>query len=158
MSGEKQIPSGGAELRGLDPTNPKDLALIRQTIKNRPKRWAGITPEVKEKILTLLNKGVEKAGEMVDNSKIEIQSEGIKHINSAAKTIVMMEAQCQADEHFDEKNARLDAGLTTENIGVDAAALLRSDDATLAKAKELARLMNTKPSPTNGNGTPDLLS
>ena len=118
-----QIPSGGAVLRGLDPTNPKDLALIRQTIKNRPRRWAGVTPEVKATILELLNKGVVKAGDMLDNQNIEIQSEGIKHINSAAKTLVMMEGQCQADEHLDEKHARLDNGQATEAVkmyGVDA--------------------------------------
>jgi hypothetical protein len=147
MSDGNQIPSGGAELRGLDPTNPKDLALIRQTIKNRPKRWAGVTPEVKETILRLLSQGVVKAGDMLENSNIEIQSEGIKHINSAAKTLVMMEGQCQADEHLDEKHARLDAGLTTENVALQDAALLRADPDARAKALEVARLMNNASDP-----------
>jgi hypothetical protein len=59
----------------------------------------------------------------------------------------MIEGQNQADEHLDEKHARLDAGLTTENVALQDAALLRADPDARAKALEVARLMNNASDP-----------
>jgi hypothetical protein len=119
MSGDdQQIASGGAKLRGLDPSDPKDQALIRSTISRRPKRWRGISDDVKDEIVTITMKAARASAGMIDSGDPQLIDSGVRGATSAARTLVMIEGQNQTDEHLDEKNARLDAGLSTENIGM----------------------------------------
>ena len=127
VNGQNQVPpeiaSGGALLRGLDPSDPKDQALIRSTIKRRPKRWRGITDEVKDEIVNITLKAARASVGMIDSGLPDRVDAGVRGATSAAKTLAMMEGQCQADEHLDEKHARLDNGQATEAVkmyGVDA--------------------------------------
>jgi hypothetical protein len=139
--------SGGGKLRGLDPSDPKDQAMIRSHIQRRPKRWAGITPEVKAEIVTITMKAARASAGMIDSGDPQLIDSGVRGATSAAKTLAMIEGQNQADEHLDEKHARLDAGLTTENVALQDAALLRADPDARAKALEVARMMTNASSP-----------
>jgi hypothetical protein len=114
--------SGGA----IDATNPKDQALIRNAIKEWPKRWRGLTDSFKERCVRDMEWAAEQARLAPD------PLEGAKVLTSIAKTVVAMEGQQQADDHLADKNSRLDSGLATERISVAPVITLRGlpdDDA-----------------------------
>lgn len=117
-SEQNQIDAGGAKLRGLDPSNPKDQAMIRREMTRHPKRWRGITDEVKDTIVAITVKAAQASAGMIDSGDPHLIDSGVRGATSAARTLAMIEGQNQADEHLAEKNARLDAGLTTENVGM----------------------------------------
>jgi hypothetical protein len=100
--------SGGA----IDATNPKDQALIRNAIKEWPKRWRGLTDSFKERCVRDMEWAAEQARMAPD------ALEGAKVLTSIAKTVVAMEGQQQADDHLADKNSRIDSGLATERISV----------------------------------------
>lgn len=73
-----------------------DRALVGRAVKNR---WP-VNPDRKPAIVQKIEDEAEK-GDM-----------------RAAKILLDMEAQNQADEHMAEKHDRLDNGKATENVGV----------------------------------------
>jgi len=92
----------------LDMACEKDRALVRQAARKRP-RWH--VPEAKREDLKLK---LDRALDMAENAG------DYDGVFSGVKTYLGMAGQDQADDHQDEKYARLDAGLNTESIGIDA--------------------------------------
>jgi len=107
--GDVAIPPGGAKSSSIDATNEKDRGLIRQAMKNWPKRWGGLDAEFKAQIVEDL-KVASASAKTLDDPQAAAQI-----LVSVAKTAVAMEGQQQADDHLADKNERLDAGLLTEN-------------------------------------------
>jgi hypothetical protein len=89
----------------LDMANEKDRALVRQATRQRA-RW--IVPESKRQDLKA------KLDRALDLAEGAGDYEGVF---SGVKTYLGMAAQDQADDHIEEKNARLDEGKATENVG-----------------------------------------
>lgn len=114
---DASIPSGGATLLGLDLTNPKDQAMVRQAIKSWPKRWRGLSDAKKDRFVEDIEIGSDIAREIAQNSEDpDLKLKAVMCLHSGARTVGMMEGQNQADEHLADKNARLDEGKATENI------------------------------------------
>ncbi len=116
------IPAGGAGevFASIDSSNVKDQALIRQAVKNWPKRWRGLTDDFKDKVISGLDIGLEVASrtaKTTESSDFAIRAASA--IASIGKTVAMMEKQMQDDEHLQDKNTRLDAGLATERVAVE---------------------------------------
>jgi hypothetical protein len=108
MSEQNQPPREPA----LDLTDPKDRAMVREAARRRPKRWRGLTPELKDKLMTQLEKATDEVAEVTDVDK------RVKLRTDIVKTGAVLEGQVQADEHLDEKYERLDGGKTTELVKV----------------------------------------
>ena len=108
---------GGAKFNALDPNDPKDQALVRSAMKRWPKRWRGLDDAKKEKFVEGLEEAHDTAREIMRgsvDSKDRLDAAGL--VLSAIKTAAMIEAQNQADEHLEDKNARLDAGAVTDRV------------------------------------------
>lgn len=86
------IPSGGAAT-SLDMTSERDRGLVRQAIKNWPRRWAGLDKEKRARLVESLMVADEAA------RTIDDPAEKAKAIASIVRTGVMMEGQHQADQH-----------------------------------------------------------
>jgi len=82
----------GREL-SVDLTTERDRGLIRNAIKERPRRWAGMSAHIKEQCIEQLRRAMEEV-ESIDNLP-----ERVKARTSIAKTLTMIEAQNQKDEH-----------------------------------------------------------
>ena len=98
------LPSGGQG--GVLPTSDDhhtraDLALVGRAVRQR---W-GVPDSVRKEL-------PEAMRSIVLNDDPENTRERV----AAAKVLVAMEAQNQADDHAEDKNARLDGGQSTENV------------------------------------------
>lgn len=89
----------------LDTRTEADRAMLRRQMTRYPKRWSGITPEVKQAVVNGLSWAIEEAQTVtVPDDPLA----GPKVVASVGKTIAMIEAQNQKDEHAeDERNAPL---------------------------------------------------
>lgn len=112
-SGDGNAPGGG-RVSSLDLRDPKDMALARTAMKRWPKRWRGLTDEFKDQCLSDLSAASDAARVKLLDSEAAL--EAAKVLAAVAKTAVAMEAQVQADEHLEEKNDRLDAGMVTDRV------------------------------------------
>ena len=108
---------GGAKFNAIDPTDPKDQALVRQAVKRWPKRWRGLDDAKKDKFVEGLEEAHDTARAIMKgaiDAKDQLNAAGL--VLSAVKTAAIIEAQNQADEHLEDKNARLDAGALTDRV------------------------------------------
>lgn len=106
--GQKEPAPGGGNLNGkhppavrettIDASDPKDRGLIREAIKRWPKRWRGLSPELKDKIAGQLETACAKLNEIND------PSEWIKAARCIQATAIDMEGQVQKDEHIEHEN------------------------------------------------------
>lgn len=100
----------------LDMSVVRDQQLVRQAVKkNWPLRWRGLTPEFKARIMTGMDKATQATIEALDG---ENPMDAAKTMSSLARTAAAIEEQVQKDEHLEDKNARIDAGLATERVGL----------------------------------------
>ena len=118
--------TGTSPFKYLDPTNPKDLALLspdgrlkltdNNTVSHK-KRWKHWGDDQKNAI----TKGVMDclgvaSRAMSPDNPTEVQLAGAAVGIRVVAAGVSIEGQIQNDEHKDEKYARLNAGLPTESI------------------------------------------
>lgn len=90
----------------LDMSNPKDVALVRRAINTaRKPRWK-VDDSKRAELVECLSVALTIAKEHADYDSM----------NNCVRTFVAMEAQNQADDHLEEKHARLDSGQATEGI------------------------------------------
>lgn len=95
-------------------SNERDRGLVRKSLANRPKRWAGVTDEVKAAVVAGLSKAMHTATVHIDNGVDPLDA--AKVMASVAKTFEALEAQCQKDEHRAEDQERIDTGKATGAI------------------------------------------
>lgn len=93
---------------GIEGGNVKDQALMRQAMKNWPRRWRAITPEKKDKWLADMERAKDAAVGLVHDPDADTALKAIGAVVSATKTLVMMEAQNQADDHAELRAAKPD--------------------------------------------------
>jgi len=105
-----KILAGGAE-SALDMTSERDRGLVRQSLKGRPRRWAGVTDEVKLAVVMGLQKALNAATVHIENGVDVLDA--AKVVASVGKTFEALEGQCQKDEHRAEDHDRLDKGKLT---------------------------------------------
>lgn len=106
------------EFKALDLTKGKDVATLHNKIRfDKRFRTKALIQKAERAIDKALNIGI---GEMGNDETAEGNRKirGAELVDRLAKTIVQMESMNQTDDHFDEKNERLDAGLSTEIHGV----------------------------------------
>lgn len=89
--------NSGGQGDSLDVSVPADRVLVARAAKAR---W-----QIPDELKTAL---VVKLGQIVVNS------DDARDVNGAARTLVAMEGQNQADDHVASKNERLDSGKPTE--------------------------------------------
>jgi hypothetical protein len=97
------IPEGGLGEGLLSPsrTLASDAILVRRAAKAR---WP-VSDAVKAKLAAKLEDCLDR-------------EEDGRIVASLGKVLTAMEGQNQADDHLADKNARLDSGLQTENVGL----------------------------------------
>lgn len=105
-----KIASGGAG-SSLDLTDERDRGLIRSTIARRPRRWAGVTDQIKAEVVAGLGKALGAAVKHIENGVHVLDA--AKVVASVGKTFEALEGQCQKDEHRAEDHDRLDKGKLT---------------------------------------------
>ena len=111
------IASGGAGFAAIDPADPKDQAMVRKAAKRWPKRWSGIDDAKKTRFVEGLAAAHDKAmSTMQDSHDPELAMQAASLVLSAVKTAAVLEGQNQADDHMEEKNARIDEGKATERV------------------------------------------
>ncbi len=106
------------EFKALDLTKGKDVATLHNKIRfDKRFRTKALIQKAERAIDKALNIGI---GEMGNDETAEGNRKirGAELVDRLAKTIVQMESMNQTDEHQQEKNARLDAGLESENVGM----------------------------------------
>jgi hypothetical protein len=109
--------AGGDRFTSIDPADPKDQALIRQAVKRWPKRWRGLDEAKKDSFVAGLAEAHDTAREIMRGAvDPKDQLDAANLVLSAVKTAAIIEGQNQADEHLEEKNARLDAGQVTDRV------------------------------------------
>lgn len=74
----------------------RDRAMIREYMRKHPKRWSGITPEVKQRVIDALVWALETARD-VEDPKDPLAAH--KVIASVTRTFGIIEAQNQKDDH-----------------------------------------------------------
>lgn len=91
-----------------------DIRLVNRAVRNR---WK-VDEANREKIVTRLMEIVEKreASVMTKGGPCALDGPADTNANAAARVLVAMEQQNQADEHLADKNDRLDAGKATERV------------------------------------------
>ena len=89
----------------LDMSNRYDRAAVRRVANQAGKRWA-VTDEFKAELIQALRAA----------TAIAMANGVSRDINDCVKTAAVLEGQNQADQHLDEKNARLDEGKPTESV------------------------------------------
>ena len=122
MSDQPANGSGGG-FSTLDPTSPKDQALIRKVAERAGSRWP-ISGEARAKVVAGLEKAMDAADALLAAG--EARDGGNLHA-SVAKTFAVLDKLNQADEHLEDKNARLDAGKATELVHTAAVIALPAD-------------------------------
>ncbi len=115
--------AGGAGC-ALDLTCEKDRALVRTQLSRYPKRWAGITDDVKDSIVDDLKWARKQARECPGTEFDPLA--GAKVVISVARTLAMIEGQNQADDHHADKQANDDKRLVMDAVSL--AAQLEADD------------------------------
>lgn len=95
-------------------SNERDRGLVRRSLANRPKRWAGVTDEVKAAVVAGLSKALHTATVHIDNGVDPLDA--AKVVASVGRTFEALEAQCQKDEHRAEDQDRMDNGKPTGAI------------------------------------------
>lgn len=105
------VPGGaGTTMVGsLDMADEKDRGLLRRAVAGhvtKNKRWHGVDDGLKERATRALGIAIE----------IAVASQDARNIAGCVKTLAVLEGQNQADEHLEEKYARLDSGQATETV------------------------------------------
>lgn len=86
------IASGGGFL-GLDLTNPKDMATLREALDRWPRRFGDIDSSIKARMVKVLYQALDFADNIEDpEAALKVQTEAIKTLNK-------MEEMNQKDEH-----------------------------------------------------------
>jgi hypothetical protein len=93
----------------LDMMNDKDRGLLRRKLddaveKSHRPRWPGIDEPMKGRYVQALNIAL----------ALSLRKEDHRGINGCVKTLAMLVGQNQADDHIEEKNARIDSGKPTD--------------------------------------------
>lgn len=83
--------------------NERDRGLLRQSIK---RRWPGFDDAKKAKAVEALDAALDAARNAADYDAV----------NGIVKTMTVIEAQHQSDDHLADKNDRLDTGKLTEAV------------------------------------------
>ncbi len=110
----------GKHFASLDFTTEKDRGLLRTAMKWWPARYRGLDDEFKAETVKDLQISRETARKVAANPETaDMALRACATLSSVAKTVVMMEDQVQKDQHLQDKNARLDAGLLTERVAVE---------------------------------------
>jgi hypothetical protein len=109
------IPPGGAET-AIDLASERDRGLVRQAMKNWPKRWAGLDAVKKATFTKQLADAGDAAANLLQASDADLALKAAATVASIVRTAAMMEGQNQADEHVEDKNSRLDQGKVTERV------------------------------------------
>lgn len=112
-NGQPVIDTGGVEgvpspFLALDPTNPKDQALIRREIARHPARWRKMDERRKAYVIGCLDWSMRVGRAYEPSAEGEHPLDGARLVVSAAKTYVAIEGQNQSDDHHAD-NARLKA-------------------------------------------------
>lgn len=122
----------------LDMSDERDRGMLRTALggpKRRRPRWP-MSYEEKTDYTKALRVAMRMALEKQDH----------RSIRGIVATAVLIEGQNQADEHFEAKNARIDAGLATESVQVtdrrEAVRRLMDNPAAYAKFLEAEALLN----------------
>lgn len=117
------------ELASIDPTTTMGAKALGGVIRKRKKKRVdvdGVLPAV-ERLLKLSSEitiGQMKAqagDDATDEQKHRVErlrDRGADRAVHIVKATLAAESLNQTDDHFDEKNERLDAGLSTENVGL----------------------------------------
>ena len=114
--GDRSV-ADSARFAAIDPADPKDQALVRQALKRWPKRWRGLDDKKKDAFVEGLVEAHDTARALMNGAiDPKDQLDAASLVLSAVKTAAALEAQNQADEHLEDKNARLDAGALTERV------------------------------------------
>ena len=95
MSDAPIVPGGATT--ALDMTNERDRGCVRKAIARWPKRWRGVTDELKDAIVQDL-----KVARLEVDEIQEIDKRVAARV-SIAKTVVAIESQTQADDHLQHK-------------------------------------------------------
>ena len=96
------------KFKSLDLADPKDVALLRSSVK---RRWPGLDEDSRAEAVKCLKAAMAGA-----------RSEGdLRLMLEAVKTHAALEAQHQTDDLMADKNFRLDAGKLTEAVKLYAA-------------------------------------
>lgn len=120
MSKNTPIIAGGAgKFSSIDPMNPKDVALVRDQIKEHPRRWRGLTDSIKDSFVAGLVEAADamRAG-LKKSETIEDSARAATVLASIGRTAAVMEGQVQDDFWRVDQNARLDSGKLTERVGI----------------------------------------
>lgn len=88
---------GASPFLALDPTDPKDQALIREEIKRHPARWRAMDAAKRDYVVECLGWAMDK-GRHFEAGEGTHPLDGAKLVVSAARTFVAIEGQNQADE------------------------------------------------------------
>jgi hypothetical protein len=101
---------------GLRDVTGRDIGLMRRAVRER---WP-VDDKMRAAIMERMGKIISKPAVQVMTASGKQILDGPADSNAvrAAGVIVAMVQQNQADDHLAEKNARIDAGLATENIQV----------------------------------------
>lgn len=91
------------QVGSLDMANERDRGLLRQSIK---RRWPGFDDAKKAKAVEALDAALDAARNAADYDAV----------NGIVKTMTVIEAQHQSDDHLADKNDRLDTGKLTEAV------------------------------------------
>ena len=110
-------------VKSLDMRKRSDRELLRKSVtppeKSHRQRWPGLDDEFKGDAVNAL-KAALKVAQARMNGLVEVGGELVpgspRDVDSIVRTIAALEAQHQADEHLEDKNKRLDEGLSTENV------------------------------------------
>lgn len=101
----------------VDATKERDRGLVRRLYSRSPKRWDGVTDEVKKTVFSDLEWARREARAKPESEADPLN--GAKVVISVAKTIAVLEGANQADEHQADADANAKAGLV-----INAAALM----------------------------------
>ncbi len=125
MENTQPIIAAGGTQSALDMSSEDDRAMVREAMKRWPKRWRGLSDDRKEGFISGLTEAGAVARQHLNSDDPGVALDAAKAVSSIVKTAVQMEAQIQADDHLQDKNARLDDGKATERIAVDPVVLER---------------------------------
>ncbi len=90
-----------------------DIALVGRAVRQR---W-GIPPEIRTELPAAMRQIVNKESvTILDSWGVAIEVSNDRERIAAAKVLVAMEGQNQADDHLADKNERIDGGKATEVV------------------------------------------
>lgn len=114
MSDEDKNPIGrGTTAGSLDLSDPKDIALLNQSLKNRPSRFRGVSEDLKNEIVDGLRESNRLARSALTNPGETF--EAIDKIVAVANVVVRMVGIDQRDDHHAVDAARGAGENRTEN-------------------------------------------